>query len=44
MIWNEWPMPTVVVGAIVVIGSNMLIIWRENRVRQITEAPVRAKF
>jgi len=31
MIWNEWPMPTVIAGAAIVIASNLLIIWRESR-------------
>jgi drug/metabolite transporter (DMT)-like permease len=31
MIWNEWPLPAVMAGASIVIASNMLIIWRENR-------------
>jgi len=31
MIWNEWPMPTVIAGAVIVIASNLLIIWRESR-------------
>ncbi len=31
MIWNEWPMPAVITGAVIVIASNMLIIWRESR-------------
>jgi len=31
MIWNEWPMPTVITGAVVVIASNLLMIWRESR-------------
>jgi len=30
MIWNEWPMPAVIAGAVVVIASNLLIIWREK--------------
>jgi drug/metabolite transporter (DMT)-like permease len=44
MIWNEWPVSTVVVGAIVVIASNILIIWRESRLRNVSEAQVSAKF
>jgi drug/metabolite transporter (DMT)-like permease len=44
MIWDEWPMSTVVIGAIVVIGSNILIIWRESRLSNVTEAQVRAKY
>jgi len=33
MIWNELPLPAVLAGAIVVIASNLLIIWRESRSR-----------
>jgi len=31
MIWNEWPLPTVIAGAVIVIASNLLIIWRESQ-------------
>jgi drug/metabolite transporter (DMT)-like permease len=44
MIWSEWPMPTVLAGAAIVIASNALVIWRESRARPITGARVRAKF
>ena len=44
LIWNEWPLPAVLAGAAVVIGSNGLIIWRESRARRITGARIRAKF
>lgn len=44
LIWNEWPMPNVMVGAAVVIASNMLMIWREARLGRITEARIRAKL
>jgi drug/metabolite transporter (DMT)-like permease len=44
LIWNDWPLPTVLVGATVVIASNALIIWRESRRRALTGARVRAKF
>jgi drug/metabolite transporter (DMT)-like permease len=44
LIWNDWPLPTVLVGAAIVIASNALIIWRESRRRAITGARVRAKF
>jgi len=44
MIWSEWPLPTVLAGATIVIASNALVIWRESRVRPITGARVRAKF
>lgn len=34
LIWNDWPMPTVLGGAAVVIISNILIIWREARLQK----------
>lgn len=33
LIWNDWPLPIVFVGAAVIIGANVLIVWRENRAR-----------
>lgn len=33
MVWNEWPLPTVIGGAAIVIASNLLIIWRESRLK-----------
>jgi drug/metabolite transporter (DMT)-like permease len=44
LIWDEWPLPVVLAGAAVVIAANMLIIWRESRVRRITGERIRAKF
>jgi drug/metabolite transporter (DMT)-like permease len=44
LIWNDWPLPTVLVGAGIVIASNGLIIWRESRRRALTGARIRAKF
>ncbi len=44
MIWNEWPMPTVIAGAIIVIASNILVIWRESRLGRISDARFRAKL
>lgn len=44
LIWNEWPLPNVMIGAAVVIASNMLMIWREARLGRITEARIRAKL
>jgi drug/metabolite transporter (DMT)-like permease len=44
LIWNEWPLPMVFAGAAVVIASNVLIIWRESRLRPITGDRVRAKL
>ena len=37
MIWSEWPMPTVITGAAVVIASNILMIWRESRLEKISD-------
>jgi drug/metabolite transporter (DMT)-like permease len=34
LIWNEWPLPIVFAGSAVVIGSNVLIIWRERQLRR----------
>ena len=31
LIWNDWPLPAVIIGAVIVIASNLLIIWRESR-------------
>jgi len=44
MIWNEWPLPTVIAGATVVIASNILMIWRESRLKRISDARFRAKL
>jgi drug/metabolite transporter (DMT)-like permease len=44
LIWNDWPLPTVLAGAAIVIASNGLIIWRESRRRALTGARIRAKF
>ena len=44
MIWNEWPAPVVMAGAAVVIASNILMIWRESRLRKISDARFRAKL
>jgi drug/metabolite transporter (DMT)-like permease len=44
LIWNEWPLPIVLAGAAIVIASNVLIIWRESRVRGSTGDRVRAKL
>jgi len=40
MIWNDWPMPTVITGAVIVIASNILIIWRESRLGKVSDAGV----
>jgi len=44
MIWNEWPLPTVIAGATVVIASNILMIWRESRLGRISDTRFRAEL
>lgn len=44
MVWNDWPMPTVMTGAAIVIASNILMIWREARLGRISDARFRAKL
>jgi drug/metabolite transporter (DMT)-like permease len=44
MIWNDWPAPLVMAGAAIVIASNVLMIWRESRLRKISDARFRAKL
>jgi drug/metabolite transporter (DMT)-like permease len=44
LIWGEWPLPAVFAGAAIVIASNLLIIWRESRLRPITGDRVRAEM
>jgi drug/metabolite transporter (DMT)-like permease len=44
LIWNEWPLPTVMAGAAIVIASNILMIWRESRLGRISDARFRAKL
>ena len=36
LIWNDWPLPIVLAGAFVVIASNLLIAWRESRLKRST--------
>jgi len=44
MIWGDWPLPTVITGAAIVIASNILMIWRESRLGRISDARFRAKL
>lgn len=44
LIWNDWPLPTVFIGAAIVIASNLLIIWRESRLGTVSDARLRAKL
>ena len=44
LIWNEWPLPLVFLGGTIVIAANLLIIWRESRLRRLTGDQVRAKL
>ena len=43
-IWQSTPSMTVIIGAFVIISSNLFILYRENRKRKVTGARVRAKF
>ena len=42
MIWQELPLPMVMAGAAVVIGSNLAIIWRESRLGRLSDSGTRA--
>lgn len=42
LIWSEWPLTHVIIGAAIVISSNLLMIWREARLGRVTGARVRA--
>ena len=44
LIWNDWPLPNVFMGAAIVIAANLVIVWRESRRFRITGARVQAKF
>jgi drug/metabolite transporter (DMT)-like permease len=44
LIWNEWPLPMVFLGGTIVIAANLLIIWRESRLRRIAGDRVRAEL
>lgn len=44
IIWNDWPLPVVFVGAFIVIASNILIIWRESRLRSAAAAATHAEL
>lgn len=44
MIWNDWPLPTVIAGSAIVIASNILMIWRESRLGRISDARFQAKL
>jgi len=34
LIWHEWPLPIVFAGSAIVITANVLIVWRESRLRE----------
>lgn len=40
LIWNDWPLPIVLAGSVVVVASNLLIVWRESRLLRTTAAEV----
>jgi drug/metabolite transporter (DMT)-like permease len=44
MIWGDWPLPTVMAGAAIVIASNILMIWREARLGRISDARFSARL
>ena len=44
LIWGDWPLPTVMAGAAVVIASNGLMIWRESRLGKISDARFSARL
>jgi drug/metabolite transporter (DMT)-like permease len=44
MIWNELPLPAVIAGGAVVIASNIVVVWRESRLRKFSGARFRAKL
>ena len=44
LIWSEWPTGIVVAGAAIIISSNALVVWRENRLGRIGSARIRAKL
>jgi len=44
LIWNDFPVPAVLIGAAVVIAASGFIIWRESRAGRVTGARIRANF
>lgn len=40
LIWNDWPLPIVLAGSVVVIAANMLIAWRESRLMRSARVAV----
>jgi drug/metabolite transporter (DMT)-like permease len=44
MIWSDIPMPTVFIGAAIVIASNVLVIWREKRLGKIATRSIDSKL
>ena len=44
LIWDEWPLPLVVLGGTIVVVANLLIVWRESRLRKLTGERARAKL
>lgn len=44
MIWDDWPLLDVMLGAVIVIASNILIIWRESRLDRVVEAREQAEL
>lgn len=40
LIWNDWPLPIVLAGSFVVVASNVLIAWRESRLKRSIQEKV----
>jgi drug/metabolite transporter (DMT)-like permease len=43
-IWQDWPAASIWTGGVIVIASNIFIIWRESRKRKLKGERARAKF
>ena len=44
IIWQEWPSEAILMGGVIVILSNIFVIWRESKIRKINGERIRAKF
>jgi drug/metabolite transporter (DMT)-like permease len=40
LVWNDWPLPIVLAGSVVVIASNVFIAWRESRIKRSVQGKV----
>ena len=44
IIWQEWPSEAIFIGGIIVISSNIFMIWRESRQRKLKGERIKAGF